>query len=77
MMKILINDLRKESKKSKHPGILLTAADAIERLSTTGKWMQDYENGFGVSICSACGGKVYIPEVDYDYCPRCGAKIEK
>lgn len=43
---------------------------------TTGIWKQDFENGIGVSICSLCGRKIYIPEVDYRYCPYCGNPME-
>ena len=39
-----------------------------------GRWK--ISSDYGLSECSSCGWNIEEYVVDYDYCPRCGAKMD-
>lgn len=40
-----------------------------------GRWLINKEEGWiTIAPCSVCGG---VQDIDFPYCPNCGAKMEK
>lgn len=57
--------------------ILMQDAPTVE--PKKGKWILGDSGQFKgvVSTCSVCGKKYLLGNIDYNYCPNCGARMEK
>ena len=59
----------------------LKSVPAIDIKHKHGKWIwRPADNGWADNICSVCGYTINEDihvRVDYDYCPNCGAQMDK
>ena len=43
-----------------------------------GYWEQLHDRGgFPISQCTACGKRYHLNDIGFNYCPNCGAKMDK
>lgn len=78
MKKLCENYTRTTSTKHPHIDFIIEELEALPSAQRIGRWIyNDYGNGCGNWHCSVCNKIPIVYDKNANFCPHCGARMEK